>query len=106
MSSLLQVNSKSDIEVIRRIVEKSGSFQFVIAMEEMSELIKELSKYLRGLNTSEELSNIAEECADVYIMLLQIMEMLPIYDKFCEMYTYKIDRLRSRLNEMERSNID
>ena len=73
-------------------------------MEEMSELTKELSKYLRGLNTEDELSSIAEECADVYIMLLQIMEMLPIYDKFCEMYKYKIDRLRSRLNEMEKSN--
>lgn len=43
--------------------------QLVIAMEEMSELIKELSKSLRGADNAEAL---AEEIADVEIMLEQL----------------------------------
>lgn len=43
--------------------------QLVMAMEEMSELTKELSKNLRGANNSKAL---AEEIADVEIMLEQL----------------------------------
>lgn len=43
--------------------------QIIIAMEECSELIKELSKTLRGKSN---VDNISEEIADVQIMLEQL----------------------------------
>ena len=43
--------------------------QIVIAMEEMSELIKELSKHLRGMGDTE---HITKKMAKVYIMLRQM----------------------------------
>lgn len=45
------------------------SAQVIIAMEECSELIKELSKTFRGETTVE---NISEEIADVQIMIEQL----------------------------------
>lgn len=46
--------------------------QTIVAMEEMAELTKELSKHLRGVNNHDA---IIEEVADVYIMLEQIKLM-------------------------------
>ena len=47
--------------------------QFMVAMEEMSELIKELSKYCRGTQSS-----IKSEIADVEIMLDEIKFILKL----------------------------
>lgn len=46
-----------------------GNMQMIVAIEEMSELIKELCKVFRG---SENSAHIAEEIADVRIMLDQM----------------------------------
>lgn len=63
----------SDAEVLQRALDTYGStLQIVVMMEEMSELQKELCKYLRGRGSFE---HIAEEIADVEIMLEQ-MKML------------------------------
>ena len=43
--------------------------QLIVAIEEMAELTKELTKYKRGLGTT---AGIAEELADVEIMLEQL----------------------------------
>ena len=52
---------------VKYIMDKNGkNYQFTIAMEEMSELIKELSKNIRGENNRNE---IAEEAADVFMCL-------------------------------------
>lgn len=53
----------SEAEVLQRALDTYGSaLQIVVMMEEMSELQKELCKYLRGKYSP---ANIAEEIADV-----------------------------------------
>lgn len=51
------------------LIMKYGETQVVVAIEELSELQKELCKSLRG---KENASEVAEEMADVYIMLDQM----------------------------------
>lgn len=56
--------------VCQRAVDAYGKdHQLIICMEEMAELTKELSKNLRGHNNLQE---IAEEVADVEVMLEQV----------------------------------
>lgn len=70
--------------------------QTVMVMEEMAELTKELSKNLRG---ADNVKQIAEEIADVRIMLEQ-MELLHNCAEIAANYkTVKIERLAERLKE-------
>ena len=68
--------------------------QVVIAIEEMSELTKELCKNMRGSNNS---SNLAEEIADVTIMMEQLRLIYDINDEVCNYMDVKIQRLQDRL---------
>lgn len=73
-----------------------GNMQMIVAIEEMSELIKELCKVFRG---SESSAHIAEEIADVRIMLDQLQIMFDCSGKV-EMYeAAKVERLRKRLED-------
>ena len=81
---------------VKYIMDKNGkNYQFTIAMEEMSELIKELSKNIRGENNRNE---IAEESADVFMCLKEIfcffdideLEIQQILHQKIEKY-YKVD---------------
>ena len=81
---------------VKYIMDKNGkNYQFTIAMEEMSELIKELSKNIRGENNRNE---IAEEAADVFMCLKEIfcffdideLEIQHIMHQKIEKY-YKVD---------------
>ena len=81
---------------MKSIMDKLGkNYQFTIAMEEMSELIKELSKNIRGENNRNE---IAEEAADVFMCLKEIfcffdideLEIQQILHQKIEKY-YKVD---------------
>lgn len=70
--------------------------QLVIAVEEMSELIKELCKDKRGIGVPE---HIAEEMADVSIIL---QELLLIYGNEKEVENWqrrKLERLEERLHD-------
>ena len=59
-----------DKNLYKQAVEAFGTpAQIIIAMEECSELIKELSKVLRGKCN---VDNVSEEIADVQIMLEQL----------------------------------
>lgn len=62
--------------IYRRLVEKFGAEkQIIVAIEELSELQKELCKYLRGAYLPKHPSNlvhIAEEIADTEIMIEQL----------------------------------
>ncbi len=56
-----------DIELLKRAINKYGEGnQIVVAIEEMSELQKELCKTLRG---EDNYPHVVEELADVYIIL-------------------------------------
>ena len=61
---------------VKYIMDKNGkNYQFTIAMEEMSELIKELSKNIRGEKNRAE---IVEEASDVFMCLKEIFYFFDI----------------------------
>lgn len=81
-------------------------FQFMMLFEEMGELTKACTKYLRatwhdpvdnikGQDAFED--HIAEEIADVYILLCQIMIALHIEDRVNYWIDYKTKRLQDRI---------
>lgn len=72
--------------------------QAMVAIEELSELQKEICKRFRG---ADNIDAIAEEIADVTIMLEQLRFMLNINDKVCKEMDYKIKRLQMRLGMEE-----
>ena len=81
------------VEAVRAYGKQS---QLVMAMEEMSELTKELSKNLRGADNSKAL---AEEIADVEIMLEQLKLMFSIRDEVTQQRTVKLQRLDNRISQ-------
>ena len=78
-----------------KLIEKYKDKQLIVAIEELSELQKELCKTLRG-NINKE--NIIEELADVYIMLDQVKIYFSITsNEVEEMIDKKIERTKERL---------
>ena len=72
-------------KIIKETVNLYGDKQYMVAVEEMAELMQAISKYLRIENGScsdaaqkEAINNIAAEMADVYVMLEQLQLMLNI----------------------------
>lgn len=86
--------------VYRQAVVKWGeTAQLDMVIEEMAELTKEICKYKRGGQNFQE---IAEEHADVLIMLAQLSEIMCThhsrYDDFLsDADQFKIERLKDRL---------
>lgn len=64
--------------------------QLLMVIEEMSELTKEICKFFRG---GDNLDKIAEETADVTIMLEQLRLIFGLNDKVCEEMDVKVERL-------------
>lgn len=87
-------------DTYRKAIETYGAYgQTVVAIEELSEAQKELCKAIRnGLNPDR--NHLAEEIADVYIMLEQ-MEMIYNLDTVDLWKAKKIERLKNRLEETE-----
>lgn len=83
---------------IERAIETYGKdMQLNVAVEELSELIKEICKHKRGNDNRE---NIIEEMADCYIMLKQLEYIFDIdYNDIITIRSNKIDRLAKRLEE-------
>ena len=87
-------------KVICRAIETYGKeAQTIVAIEELAELQKELTKALRGKLNKEHL---IEELADASIMMTQILDMYEIdYQDVIKAKDIKIARLENRLNEEE-----
>lgn len=89
--------------IINRAIEKYGiPVQSVVAMEEMAELQKELSKAIRGIYTSGnyDTKGMLEELADVTLMLKQIMVMYHIdEDAVRSVMHTKVMRLERRIDQ-------
>lgn len=86
---------KEEKIVLKELVEKFGDKQVVVAIEELSELQKELCKHLRGKINIE---NVIEEMADVYIMLSQMQMLFKIDNiEIEELIKEKIQRTKERL---------
>lgn len=83
---------------IEKAIETYGvDMQLNVAIEELSELIKEICKHKRGNDNRE---NIIEEMADCYIMLKQLEYIFDIdYNDIIAIRSNKIDRLAKRLEE-------
>ena len=73
-----------------------AKMQATVAIEEMSEVIKEITKMLRGELDRE---HMAEEIADATIMLEQLRQMLNINDSVDSWMDYKIAALKRRVEK-------
>ena len=86
----------SETEVLQRALDTYGyDLQIMMVLEEMSELQKELCKYLRGKYSP---ANIAEEIADVEIMLEQMKMLFFCSDEVRDVRRRKVERLKERLD--------
>ena len=83
------------------LFEKNAARAITMAFEEMAELQDVLCKFLRGRVDGDTLANIAEEIADVGIMLDQMAIEFEVEDAVAEQRAYKVRRLRSRLEYVE-----
>ena len=73
-----------------------AKMQATVAIEEMSEVIKEITKMLRGKLDRE---HMAEEIADATIMLEQLRQMLNINDSVESWMDYKIAALKRKVEK-------
>lgn len=83
-------NTQTYIQLIDNFGKRS---QVIVAIEELSELQKELCKYLRD---DMDLSNIIEEMADCEIMLEQLKLIFGNSKEVERVKAYKIKRTRER----------
>ena len=91
------MNNELMERVCKAAIGKWGSrLQLIVAVEEMSELTKEICKFNRG---KADISAIAEEIADVSIMLEQLKLIFGCADEVEEYIDYKIKRLSERMGE-------
>ena len=73
--------------------------QITMVFEEMAELQDVLCKFLRGRIDGDTLVNIAEEIADVGIMLDQMAIEFEVEDAVAEQRAHKVRRLRERIEK-------
>lgn len=82
--------------VVDKAIGKYGAeAQLNVLFEEMAELQNAICKYKRGRATVEE---IAEELADVNIMLIQAIKIFDCADLTSKYFDEKIDKLSEKLN--------
>lgn len=81
---------------INALIRYGEAHQLVVATEELSECIKEICKFGRGIGNA---GHLAEEVADSMIMLEQVMQIFGIEDMVHLMMEGKICRLDARLRE-------
>lgn len=85
------------LTIDRAINHYGAENQIIVAIEEMSELAKELCKNIRGEHN---IKHITEELADVYIMLIQVRQIYGIESEAVEeVMEYKLRRLERRMKD-------
>lgn len=89
----------NETHILQKAIDRWGEdAQTKMVLEEMSELQKEICKRWRGKDNRDA---IAEETADVEIMLDQLKMMLDIQEEVRAYRREKLVRLRERLGENE-----
>lgn len=84
-------------QVYEQAIDTFGTeVQLIVAIEELSELQKELSKYLRGFPNPR---NLAEEIADCQIMLEQLQLIFHNHDAVSGWTDSKLKRLMRRIDD-------
>ena len=90
-----KINYEDRKKVYQAALNKWGAdLQTMMAVEEMSELTKEICKIKRG---KMDLDALADEIADVTIMLEQLREIYGLNDAVCDHMDAKILRLQRRV---------
>ena len=93
------ISAAEAAEIYRAAIQRWGiRAQIMMVYEEMAELQKELCKNGRGKNNIEQ---IADEVADVEIMLAQLKIIFNIQDLVEQHRAFKLARLRSRIEGRE-----
>lgn len=87
------------------LIRYGAQAQITMVFEEMAELQDVLCKFLRGRVDGDTLANIAEEIADVGIMLDQMAIEFEVEDAVAEQRARKVRRLRSRLEYVEQEGL-
>ena len=83
-------------EILQEAIDRYGTeAQLMMVLEEMSELQKEICKWFRGKRDRDA---IADEVADVEIMLEQVKIIFDLHGEVNEHIDRKIERLRYRLD--------
>lgn len=86
-------------EIYQEAIKTWGpDMQIDMCVEEMAELIQALIKFKRGKG---DLNNIAEEIADVSIMLEQMAMVFDCHNKSYAYKQYKLARLKNTLNGLK-----
>lgn len=94
-----KINYEDRKKVYQAALRKWGTdLQTMMAVEEMSELTKEICKIKRG---KMDLDALADEIADVTIMLEQLREIYGLNDAVCDHMDAKILRLQRRVGGAE-----
>lgn len=90
-------------ETFKQIILYSGvEKQSMIAMEELAELIKAISKLNRNVDFDKSFANVVEEIADVEIMIEQLKMMYHINNEAVEkVINFKTERLKKLLKELK-----
>ena len=87
-------------EILQRAIDTFGyPSQMHMAIEEMSELTKEICKTFRG---NAEVDHLAEEIADVRITVEQLCMMFDLHQLVNEYEHVKLDRLEKKLDDLAR----
>lgn len=89
----------NDTEVLNAAIAHYGTLnQKIIAIEEMGELTKEITKELRGMGDTK---HIAEEIADVEIMIEQLKLIYNAHESVNAFKKMKVERLSQRMKQAE-----
>lgn len=84
-------------EILTAALNRWGpELQTAVAIEEMAELTKELCKHARGAHNTDA---IAEEMADVYVMLSQMEILYGVEERVIWWHNAKLARLETRLEQ-------
>ena len=98
MNEEMKMTQEREGRILEAAIDTWGSeMQIIVAIEEMSELTKALTKYIRGDDAATISINIREEMADVGIMLNQLSL---IFGDTAEEEIRKLNRLRWRIEDM------
>lgn len=96
--------------ILKKAIEHFGpGTQAIKAMEEAGELVQALAKHFNatadgGDDYPQTLDHVAEEMADMWIMIQQLEIMLDCHEQVYTWYFRKLDRLAARISEEEAEN--
>lgn len=95
-----KIDYTARVAVYEKAIARNGVLlQSIVAIEELSEVQKEICKYLRAYNNKEQ---IAEEVADAKIMLEQLCVIFDINEPVCRYMDEKVQRLADSLEGGDR----